>query len=429
MSLRIIIDSQQVEQSRNVDVNAHTVGFECIEISDFFERFDDIAYDCLRNCYLEHRGIETSRNGHLVTSLPSEVFSFVNSQIQVLSEYVLSQNLGYTDACSTLIIEAAISLVENLADRQRTFRTCFHQSFESCCAAANNFVRMMELSEEWLEDLREDHKLDMPPGRFSWALLKQKHEDLVSMYGNDAVYAAQMTNNFIFQPIKERLTNRLFENDWESKLTHNEIALSLVKTIEDFAEDLKLYLSDEIILKKVFDRIIATTVGVYIQNLMLKARKMRKNMIKRKKGFQNSTRAVSRMQKDIEIMKDFFLEEASNLPSLSRTIQQEFSPLNAIFEFVTIIPSATSSDIKGFVSAMMQVTGNFDLTRRMLLDLCLLFAPKKQRIVNQTMLSIKKDLVHERLQNRGNQPQVLRFVTLLANLYGIKEERLAMCWK
>merc|ERR1719188_2001344 len=71
--------------------------------------------------------------------------------------------------------------------------------------------------------------------------LEESSSELLTLYASDAVYAAQMTQRFIFQPISEIIGIQFFTPDWEDD-TQNNTAQAVVETIKDYMNDLEEFL-------------------------------------------------------------------------------------------------------------------------------------------------------------------------------------------
>ena len=54
---------------------------------------------------------------------------------------------------------------------------------------------------------------------------------------SDAVYSARSVHIYVFDPIEDQIGVKLFEEDWEAAMVNNDLAISLVRTLEDFREE------------------------------------------------------------------------------------------------------------------------------------------------------------------------------------------------
>jgi hypothetical protein len=84
---------------------------------------------------------------------------------------------------------------------------------------------------EKCEDLLQEVISDCNFPEESLRTLHESANEVLNIYSADAVFAAQSAHRFIFEPIGDAIGNSLFGAEWESKLTHNELALTLVKTL------------------------------------------------------------------------------------------------------------------------------------------------------------------------------------------------------
>lgn len=73
-------------------------------------------------------------------------------------------------------------------------RDLFCQDFETCCAAANDFLRMSEKCEEIVSEIQDECKLS-PQAQET---LEEQAATLLGLYSSDAVYAAQKNARLLF---------------------------------------------------------------------------------------------------------------------------------------------------------------------------------------------------------------------------------------
>ena len=157
-------------------------------------------------------------NTQIITSLCENIFSFVTLHLRTVRERLSNE--------SDVIIMSACLIFSQLRQKQIRFRNNFVTSFESCCAAANDFQRMSEQCESIVSDLQsicgEETKKTM---------LQENCDALVSLYSGDAVFAAQKTQYYIFEPIWTNIANDYFGFKWEVDFTYNELSLKVVRTL------------------------------------------------------------------------------------------------------------------------------------------------------------------------------------------------------
>ena len=131
-------------------------------------------------------------------------------------------------------------IFKNLYEKQISSRERFCTDFETCCAASNDFVRMSEKCEEIVEEIKDECKLTPE----ATETLEEQTAAILGLYSSDAVYAAQKTHMYIFEPIEDAIFEDMFGEEWLNELTHNELALTLVRTLDDFMEDLEAFLDE-----------------------------------------------------------------------------------------------------------------------------------------------------------------------------------------
>ncbi len=160
-----------------------------------------------------------TREGRLVTSLCEDVFSLAGVQLRTIRERLTRK--------SDALVMAVCLIITQLQAKQLKSRNKFLSDLESCCAAANDFQRMSEKVEDMVQDIIDQS--DLPEE--SVLTLEEGCGALVQLYSGDAVFAAQKAHCFIFEPIWESISEDLFGPKWELELTHNELALTLVRTL------------------------------------------------------------------------------------------------------------------------------------------------------------------------------------------------------
>ncbi len=160
-----------------------------------------------------------TKEGRLVTSLCEDIFSLAGVQLRTIRERLTRK--------SDALVMAVRFIFGKLRTKQIASKDKFLSDLESCCAAANDFQRMSEQVEDMVQEII-DHS-ELPEHLVE--LLELDCGTLVSLYSSDAVYAAQKVHCFIFEPIWEAISSDLFGPKWEMELTHNELAMTLIRTL------------------------------------------------------------------------------------------------------------------------------------------------------------------------------------------------------
>lgn len=339
----------------------------------FMALFRSRTSACLSNSYLANHEIHPSHDGSLMTSLPAQVFFVVQVQVAILHEYVAQSGLSESEK-DDFVVGALRFILTNLMYKQNHFRSNFLVGgLESCCAAANDFFRMSELVDE---AVKQCSFLGRAFGTSRAQCLEfNEVQDLISTFTADAVFAAQMAHSVVFAPLHQSVENDLFGVQWEDNFTQNEVALKIVKTEEDFWEDIRIFLREDFLAKKLADVLVSRSVVFYIECLLKKARKQQDTHTSML--FSDPKRAVRRIFGDIQVMRSFFTKIAADYPALSRVIENEFSALVAVYECMSIAAGASEADVRDFAVVLHKITGDFRVTRSFLYDMWLTVAPRQ----------------------------------------------------
>ena len=371
----------------------------------------------------DHEVSQSQISGTLTTSLCEDVYSIVHIQIEVVHEFLVTSNLLDTLIGSILLLESLLSVIRNLTLKQLQFRDHFLIDMESCCASANDFYRMMENAENLISSMEEKYT----SLRRNWlhiddnsrlSQLYREIDDLLHVYSNDAVYATERANLFVLSTIQQStIPKDLFSKDWETKFTHNEIAITMVKTVEDFLCDFHVFLSNDFLYQKIVATVVQAVVCFYVRCLVQKA----DNLRRRKFGFarfafaaadepfRSATRAHCRMMYDIEIFQSYFHSLALNTPSLSKSITDELANLVIIHECIGLaIVDANTTCLDEFIIVLhTRIGGNVQVTRCLMSDLWLMVAPPgKERECNEIFnrMQVELELISSKIAKVSSLP-------------------------
>lgn len=346
-----------------------------------------------------HDLVRSANTESLSTTLPGDVFSLVNVQVGVVHEYLqLIQNTN-TEEGTKLVIGCMLCIICSLRGLQAKYRDYFLDDMESSCAAANDFMRMIECFDEIMDDIRKRYpRLKQMEARNDEGVeLMEKHSaDLIAMYGNDAVFAVERAQIFVIKSIhSSTIRDDLFSLDWEKCFVYNEVALSIVKTMEDFLRDFRDYLSSDFLYCKVVTTLIQAVICFYIRCLVQKADNIRRR--KRKAvGFQNPRQAVMRMMYDIEVFETHFSSLVNEIPALSQVVERELSALVIIYECLNVIIDDRSSisALEDLILVLHKRTGaNASVTRCLIQDLWLLGSSQRNhKPLNETIIFMQNEL-------------------------------------
>jgi len=172
-----------------------------------------------------------THEGRLMTSLCEDIFSLAGVQLRTIRERLTRK--------SDALVMAVCLIITQLQAKQLKSRNKFLSDLESCCAAANDFQRMSERVEDMVQDIIDNSELPED----SVGALEEGCGALVQLYSGDAVFAAQKAHCFIFEPIWETISADLFGPKWEVELTHNELAMTLIRTLVSRPLTVHLFIS------------------------------------------------------------------------------------------------------------------------------------------------------------------------------------------
>eukprot|EP00541_Cyclophora_tenuis_P000373 CAMPEP_0116559870 /NCGR_PEP_ID=MMETSP0397-20121206/10652_1 /TAXON_ID=216820 /ORGANISM="Cyclophora tenuis, Strain ECT3854" /LENGTH=559 /DNA_ID=CAMNT_0004085719 /DNA_START=5 /DNA_END=1685 /DNA_ORIENTATION=+ len=370
-------------------------------VPEFLNRFRDHAEHCISNAYIgEHEHHEVERIRHTHDDAPEDVYSLVNIQVDVIHEYLVVSKLLRTEQGDAVLLDSLLSIIRILSEKQMEHRTHFLLSLEGACATANDFYRMMEHCDDLIERMKEKYvhiDWDQEHSNTTEVLMREA-SNLLTQYGNDAVFATQNAHLYVMRTIKEStIPVDLFSKAWEDEYTNNEVAISIVKTSEDFLFDFYNYLSNEFLYRKTLKVLIRSIVCFYVRTLLRKADQMRGiHFGKRQKtAFINPKTALCRMMYDIQVLQTYFLTLVQQLPSLARTVENELSVLVVLHELLGV--AAGEGNVASTEELLLvlhkRTGGDVAVTRHLMRDIWLLAAPKSKRYeIEDTLSMLNADL-------------------------------------
>lgn len=332
---------------------------------EFLARVCTQSDEFFNNIYTSKHTQYLCKTGEMVSSLCGDVFTFISVQLRTIQDHCSPQNRD-------LVTEAAYIIFVHLRSKQTQYRDTFLHTFESALSAANDFVRLYDQCEESMNEIKLGLKLQHEKNlEISHHSGEQQNEsinstsdssqrasndsssnieevfdygisEILALFIRDAVYAAESIHGFIFEPIFETISPMLFTHEWEEMSTHNQEASSIVRTIEDFWEDIVQYL-DKLLLPKAMDAIVTATVSFYVYSLLIRANEHKSNVIP---YWSNEERTMDRMEKDIEILQTFFQDKYETIfckssvekdsRVLVKTNGDKFKILHVIHELIRI---------------------------------------------------------------------------------------------
>jgi hypothetical protein len=315
--------------------------------------------------------------GRLVTSLCEDVFALAGVQLRTIRERLTRR--------SEALVQAVGVIFKNLYEKQMSARDLFCTDLETCCAAANDFFRMSENCEEIVGEIMDECNLSP----VATETLEEQSAVLLGLYSSDAVYAAQKTHVYCFEPIEEAVASELFNEEWLENLTHNELALTLVRTLDDFMEDLETFL-DEVMVQKCVEAQVASSVNFYIKCMLSRASN---HNSARNSYFADNGKAISRMKGDVAVIRDYFEGIAEeSMPTMKRVIEKEFSLLDTILELLSIAAGVSQSDAQDFILVLQKRVRNVAITKYVVGDLYHLVKPTEEHVLYELIDSMEAEM-------------------------------------
>ena len=326
-------------------------------------------------CSAEPTKTQTAE-GRLVTSLCEDVYSLAGVQLRTIRERLTRK--------SEALVQAVGVIFKNLYEKQIATRDSFCKDFEECCAASNDFVRMSEKCEEIVSEIQDECNLSPE----SSETLEEQAAALLGLYSGDAMYAAQKTHLYIFEPIEEAIADDLFGEAWVEHMTHNEAALTVVRTLDDFMDDLENFL-DEVMVQKCVEAQVIASVNFYV-GIMLK--KSSEHNSSRSSYFADNERALSRIRGDVHTIREYFDGLSGEMPSLARVIEREFAVLDSFIEVLAIAAGLSDSDIRDFVLVLQKTIKNFAITKFVVGDLYHLVKPADEHAIYELIDGMESEM-------------------------------------
>jgi hypothetical protein len=243
---------------------------------------------------------------------------------------------------------------------------------------------MSEQAEDLLAEIQDEDQLNEK----SQQTLQASSEELFSLYSNDAVYAAQCVHIYIFEDISDAIEEELFGKQWEEELTRNELALTLVRTLEDFMRDVEQYM-DSFMVRKTVDALVTSSVIFYIGCLIKKAESHNSN---KTPMFTDIDLALNRMLGDFKIMREYFEGSADRFPGIERHVEREFEVLGTVHELLSIAGKLSESDAADFIVMIQKRVKDVNLTKHFIADLWHLVSPTEERVVWELVESMEETM-------------------------------------
>ena len=345
---------------------------ELLSVKDFTKRFRNNSSHCLKEVYKNKQPIDESLiSGALTIPLPQDVFLLVETQLNLLDDYLLKmQSSSSTTSIKQpstagqqqqqqVIIDCLLSILRNISYKQSLYKQNFLQEdLTSCVAAANSFLWMVDKVDNLISSFEERYtNLVWSTQDPLTSLILQEAQDLISQLGNDAVMAiSQSAVDFIMKDIRESgLPDRLFGLQWEEQ-QNNELAVSMTRILERDISSCQGWLEQDFLFHKLVTSLARAMVSLYIQCVIEKAEKLRrskstmgkveKKITKNQIAFNDPKIATTRIVSDIQVIQDYFQDIAEENVALNRALSTELSALSLLSDCVTTAAAANLRDIQ-----------------------------------------------------------------------------------
>jgi hypothetical protein len=334
-------------------------------------------------------------DGSLFTTLAEDVFTLVHAQLALLDEFLVSANISTTDTGDAVIADALLSIFRIMICKQIHYgRTSdFLYDVDSCIARANDYWLMGEkttsimnlISEKHYYHLTwkaEDAKFLLAEWNSTANLVKREASKLEDRMNSDAVEAAHHVAICIIQRIQRLdIPRELFSRHWEEDLTQNEVAEYIVRAYANYLPAMKHLFVSDCLYHKVLITLARCTICFYLKSFIYKACRARRsnpwfdNRNSNKEFFRSPRKALLRMTYDIDVFRNFFLDQSEGNAALTKIISNEFSAFRVLFleSLRYALGQNSPESLKDFIIVVHKRTGaDSSTTRHFLSDVFLL---------------------------------------------------------
>ena len=346
-------------------------------------------------------------SGALTTSLPEDVFHLVDTQLTLLHDFLVAKGIANKAPATSATVDAVRAIVSSLTYHHTRYRFMFLQNLESSIAFANDLMRMLEKKEGMQQRLNACFPRlewdDLKRGDSQTLMVRRELNQLASMYSDDATNACQRAVTFIMRSLQaSRIPNELFSRDWEDVMVHNEVAVSIIKSVSDYLADIQGFVEHPFLYHKIIASLVRGIVCFYMQCLVKKAHTIRRVMKRdfsntraKRLAFMSGKRAVTRISYDVKVFHDFFQQVAEGHSVLSRLITDELFVFVILIECMWLAVGRKHGNLEEFILVVHQkISGaNSAVTRHLLSDVWLLLGDKDEyRSVEQEVRLMDLDL-------------------------------------
>lgn len=377
------------------------------------------------NIYNSKHSQYRAKNGQMISSLGEDVFTFVSVQLHTIQDHCAPR--------SNVLPEATCVIFVQLRSQQVLYRDTFLHSFECALAAANDFHRMSDECETHAARIKRglshhvdrvvanerDDKEDDDDDVLS--VLDECVSEVLDLYTKDAVYAARSLHEFVFEPIFEALHPKLLSREWGDTFGHNDHALSVVKTIDDYVGDLVQYL-DATLLPKAMDAVATATVAFYVDCLVTRSFE---RDVSTAPYWNDGNKVLRQMEQDIANMQDYFLDRTKTTSSkikvtatapMEKKIKDEFKLLHVVralfaiaFGDGLVLKGSPIEETWQLILFVYKRIRDVDTTMRFVGDIWHLASPSTEAKIWEFMRnrSAKWPILRNRVDDYSDKPGIL----------------------
>ena len=166
-----------------------------------------------------------------------------------------------TSNAVTLVVQGSIGMLQKIVETQTTYRDQYVTQaifdgaagdeeedlyIEGFCSAANNCLRMSDTLENIMRNLQErllEEDSEDPENSTGVISALDEHTNiLLRLYNRHAVFFAQRISDKIVAVIDDAISEDMFGKPWLHEHARNDLALVMIRTMDDFMEDWQAYL-------------------------------------------------------------------------------------------------------------------------------------------------------------------------------------------
>ena len=186
----------------------------------------------------------------LKTSLPEDLFGFVNTQLTPVMEALKDQSNH------ELLLQIVQIYINVLIDTQTQHREELLNDHVECCASANDLMILTKKTRDLQTLIVQQCSLDKP----AIAQLQEIVDPLITLYTNNSDYAAQKVSFFLFEEVEQDLNTSMRGHEF---IQVEQITTLLDRFLPNLQDDL-----DASIMPKTLQALVTKYVLYYLEKLL-----------------------------------------------------------------------------------------------------------------------------------------------------------------